>query len=198
MLFAALPHCASPPAREGRDAATRQLLAAARCSSCSTTAGREQPGRVHAQLTIRDSNGLRHARPMKTAEGYRTVKVTRIPKRNGVSARLTGLDPETASYRVHAYVVETARILSDGAGFATFPVTVEVLETAIVMVMVMVTLAAVFQADIVLGWRAARRTRVEQRLLLCLPLYDLTIRGYKARNYTDGLLQRRTARCGGR
>lgn len=77
-----------------------------------------------AGFTLNDYPGLErgfaYGPADEAAEGYRTVKVADF-ERNAISARLTGLDPET-SYRVHAYVkLGASRILSDGAEFTTLP-----------------------------------------------------------------------------
>ena len=112
--------------KEGDDAATRFSFSLPEVVSVGSTTADVNS---RAGFTLNDYPGLErgfaYGPADEAAEGYRTVKVTEF-ERNAISARLTGLDPET-SYR----------------SSRPFPVTVEVTETAMVMEMVM-EMAAVF------------------------------------------------------
>lgn len=107
--------------KEGDDAATRFSFSLPEVVSVGSTTADVSS---RAGFTLNDYPGLErgfaYGPADEAAEGYRTVKVTEF-ERNAISARLTGLDPET-SYRVHAYVkLGASRILSDGAEFTTLP-----------------------------------------------------------------------------
>lgn len=107
--------------KEGDDAATRFSFSLPEVVSVGSTTADVNS---RAGFTLNDYPGLErgfaYGPADEAAEGYRTVKVTEF-ERNAISARLTGLDPET-SYRVHAYVkLGASRILSDGAEFTTLP-----------------------------------------------------------------------------
>lgn len=107
--------------KEGDDAATRFSFSLPEVVSVGSTTADVNS---RAGFTLNDYPGLErgfaYGPADEAAEGYRTVKVTEF-ERNAISARLTGLDPET-SYRVHAYVkLGVSRILSDGAEFTTLP-----------------------------------------------------------------------------
>lgn len=101
--------------KEGDDAATRFSFSLPEVVSVGSTTADVNS---RAGFTLNDYPGLErgfaYGPADEAAEDYRTVKVTEF-ERNAISARLTGLDPET-SYRVHAYVkLGASRILSDGA-----------------------------------------------------------------------------------
>ncbi len=107
--------------KEGDDAATRFSFSLPEVVSVGSTTADVSS---RAGFTLNDYPGLErgfaYGPADEAAEGYRTVKVADF-ERNAISARLTGLDPET-SYRVHAYVkLGASRILSDGAEFTTLP-----------------------------------------------------------------------------
>lgn len=107
--------------KEGDDAATRFSFSLPEVVSVGSTTADVNS---RAGFTLNDYPGLErgfaYGPADEAAEGYWTVKVTEF-ERNAISARLTGLDPET-SYRVHAYVkLGASRILSDGAEFTTLP-----------------------------------------------------------------------------
>ena len=107
--------------KEGDDAATRFSFSLPEVVSVGSTTADVSS---RAGVTLNDYPGLErgfaYGPADEAAEGYRTVKVADF-ERNAISARLTGLDPET-SYRVHAYVkLGASRILSDGAEFTTLP-----------------------------------------------------------------------------
>lgn len=107
--------------KEGDDAAIRFSFSLPEVVSVGSTTADVNS---RAGFTLNDYPGLErgfaYGPADEAAEGYRTVKVTEF-ERNAISARLTGLDPET-SYRVHAYVkLGASRILSDGAEFTTLP-----------------------------------------------------------------------------
>ena len=107
--------------KEGDDAATRFSFSLPEVVSVGSTTADVNS---RAGFTLNDYPGLErgfaYGPADEAAEDYRTVKVTEF-ERNAISARLTGLDPET-SYRVHAYVkLGASRILSDGAEFTTLP-----------------------------------------------------------------------------
>lgn len=89
--------------KEGDDAATRFSFSLPEVVSVGSTTADVNS---RAGFTLNDYPGLErgfaYGPADEAAEGYRTVKVTEF-ERNAISARLTGLDPET-SYRVHAYV----------------------------------------------------------------------------------------------
>ena len=123
--------------KEGDDAATRFSFSLPEVVSVGSTTADVSS---RAGFTLNDYPGLErgfaYGPADEAAEGYRTVKVTEF-ERNAISARLTGLDPET-SYRVHAYVkLGASRILSDGAEFTTLPGDGGGDETAMVMEMEM-------------------------------------------------------------
>lgn len=107
--------------KEGDDAATRFSFSLPEVVSVGSTTADVNS---RAGFTLNDYPGLErgfaYGPADEAAEGYRTVKVADF-ERNAISARLTGLDPETG-YRVHAYVkLGASRILSDGAEFTTLP-----------------------------------------------------------------------------
>lgn len=107
--------------KEGDDAATRFSFSLPEVVSVGSTTADVSS---RAGFTLNDYPGLErgfaYGPADEAAEGYRTVKVADF-ERNAISARLTGLDPETG-YRVHAYVkLGASRILSDGAEFTTLP-----------------------------------------------------------------------------